>query len=1096
MKKYLFLLVLFFKFCFPALCQELKFSHINSENGLSMSVVHSITQDKQGLMWFGTDDGLNKYDGKKILVYKNDPADSTTISDNSILSLHEDVNGVLWIGTNVGGLNAYDSYTNKFKIYKWTESCTNCLSNNRVSSIMQDKEGILWIGTDTGLDSFDPKTGKFTNYIVNKFDSSSAVGNRVNAIYEDKNGLIWIGTYEGGLLSFNKKTGDFIRHLDLSNNGISPVALSERIKCILEDSKNNLWIGTEGGLSIFNRETKQFKYYLPDENKPNSLSNKRVFSIIEDHEGTIWVGTSGGGLNIYDPTSDNFKVYKNEVNNKSSIISDLIRCVYEDKAGTIWIGTNTGGLSIFHRTTNQFGYHKKEPGNVNALQHQPLSILEDSKGLLWLGTYGGGISVLNRKTGKYFHFNKSLNLNHENILSLFEDKDSIIWIGSWGGGLNCYDRKTNTFSKPYLADLHPNSVVNDNITSITQSKNGNLWIGTLRGLSSFDSKKQNFIKYTVDEGLSSNVIFSLYYDAEDILWIATNGGGLNALDIKTGKIEFYKKTENINSISNNSVNCIYDDKKGNLWLGTRGGLNKFNKQTKEFTHYFEKDGLPNDFIYGVLGDEKGNLWISTNKGISRFNPDLPKNDENRFKNYFAIDGLQDNEFNQGAFYKSKKGEMFFGGGNGFNAFFSHKIKYNTHIPPIVITSFKKYGKESFLDTNIVNKKYIALSYKDNFFEFEFVALDYVLPSKNLYSFKMEGFDEDWTLPSTRNFASYTNLSGGDYVFRVRGSNNDGVWNEEGTSIYIHIAPPFYKTAWFYTLSTLGGFLSIFLFIRYRTGQIQKENKILEEKVQERTIELAQKNKDITSSIRYAKRIQEAILPDKDIIFEHFPHSFILFKPKDIVSGDFYWFTEKDGKKIVAAVDCTGHGVPGAFMSMIGHNLFNQIVIEKGITAPASILYALNKGVQEALKQDGHDMETKDGMDVALCSIDIKERKIEFAGAYRPLYIINQENIFIIDANKFPIGGSQSNYERIFTSHDIKIKEGDTIYMFSDGYADQFGGENSKKFMVKQLQKLLINSYHLNMKDQETLLDKTIENWKGREDQVDDILVIGIRFSNL
>ncbi len=714
-------------------------------------------------------------------------------------------------------------------------------------------------------------------------------------------------------------------------------------------------------------------------------------------------------------------------------------------------------------------------------------MLEDNKGLLWIATLGGGITTYDKTKKIYTHYYTDKNKNHENILSLFEDKDSLIWIGGWGGGLNYFDPKTGKFSQPFTAPAYP--INNNTITAITQSEDGLIWFGTLKGLNSYNKKTGEFKNFTMEDGLSSNSVFSLHFDSGwNTLWIGTNGGGLNALNMNTGKIEFYRRTsENPESISNNNINCIYDDNKGNLWLGTKKGLNKFAKKTRDFTKYFDHHGLANDYIYGILPGENGNIWMSTNKGLSRFSER-----DSSFTNYFANDGLQDNEFNQGSYYKSKSGELFFGGVNGINSFYPSKIIENQNIPSIVITSFKKFGKEAKLDSNIINKNIIYLSYKDNFLEFEFGALDYVLPSKNLYSYKLEGFDDEWTPVSTKNYAVFTNLQGGDYTLRIRGSNNDGQWNENGVTLHIIVIPPFYKTNWFYTLCVFTGLISVISYTRYRTSRVEKEKKILELKVQERTTELAQKNKDITSSIQYAQRIQEAILPKKEVILSSFPESFILYTPKDIVSGDFYWFAEKNNLSIIASVDCTGHGVPGAFMSMIGHNLLNHIVVEKGIVKPGEILTDLDIGIQSALKQSSLETDTRDGMDIALCAIDAEKEELHYSGAFRPLYIVRKNELIIYQGNKFPVGGVQG-YNKKFESHFIKLQKEDIVYMFSDGYADQFGGEHSKKFMVKKFQKLLLEINLLPMRAQKDFLEKTMENWMGSQEQVDDILIIGIKF---
>lgn len=1078
----LFLLLNYWFVSLSVYAQELRFNHITSDNGLSMSVVNAIYQDKKGFIWMGTEDGLNRYDGKSITVFKNKPGDSLTISDNWITCIASDNNNNLWIGTKGGGLNQYNYITNRFISYIHNDNLKNSISSDWVTCLLID-DNKIWIGTDNGLNLFDMthKTFKKIN-IGNTADEKNIL-----SIYKDKSGIIWIGTFNG-FFAFNPSLNKAKHYIDVDLYGVPKVKFSERVYAFLEDNNNNFWIGTEAALIKFDRKFNFYKYYSV--NNDDEYKN-RVRGIIQDKNNQIWVATLGSGLAIYNSKFDNFKTYKNEPGNFTSISNNNIRCIIEDKAGSIWMGTNGGGVNVYHRLNNQFHFYKKEPDNPKGLTHFPMAFLEDADTNLWIGTFEGGLVKKHKDSLVYTYFDAKKNKNHNNIISLYQTSDKKIWIGTWGGGLNFYDPNTQTFSKPIMAGSKENELLDNNILCLLQTDENTLWAATLKGLNQINLNDYTIKKYTTFEGLSSNAVFCLYYDQnENKLWIGLNNGGVNCLNLNDNTIKQYKKqkSNSANSLSNNTVTCIYDDGEGNLWIGTRGGLNKFNKKTEKFEHYFEKDGLPNDYIYGILGDNNKNLWISTNNGLSKFNPQ-----EKIFRNYYEIDGLQGNEFNQGAFYKGKNGKLYFGGVNGYNAFYPDEIKNNNHIPPIVITSFVKAGKEAELDTSIFEKKFIELSYKDYFFEFEFVALDYVSPAKNMYSYKLEGFDEDWSQPSTRNYANYTNLSGGNYVFRVKASNNDGIWNEEGVAIHIRIIPPFYKTNTFIISAILSGILSIFLFIRYRTKRIREEKRILEIKVQERTIELAQKNKDITSSIEYAKRIQEAILPQKELIFKHFPHAFILYKPKDIVSGDFYWFAIKNNKKIIAAVDCTGHGVPGAFMSMIGHNLLNQIVIENEITDASDILNQLNLGVQRALKQDQHS-ETRDGMDVCLCVFDDANHTIEFAGAYRPLYIVDKNrNLTIIEGNKFPIGGNQISGERKYTGHTIRINEGDTYYMFSDGYADQFGGNNGKKFMLKRFQKLLTEIYPLNLKDQGEFLDKTIEDWKNGAEQVDDILVIGIRY---
>lgn len=1080
------LTLLFVAIIFLLHAQDYRFKHIGKEQGLSQSRVNSIIQDKEGFLWFATDDGLNKYNGQNITVYKNDINNPLSISDNWIndLYLHDD--GTLYIGTLEGGLNVYNKYHDTFKRHVTKDNEENSLSSNHVTTIIKKDEKSLWIGTDNGLNIFDITTGKFTR--INEANSKLP-SNNIKCLYQDKNNILWIGTAKHGLVSFDNNTKLFTLHTPKLDDGTYPVHGSNKIRNIFEDRKGRLWICTDGsGAAIYDRQNKTFRYFFGKEIVGPKVSGERANHIIQDKFGTIWIATNNG-ISIYDENSESFNYIFAQNKKKYSLRDDNIQCLFEDNANSIWIGTGSAGVSVYHKSSGAFNTVNSEtPGFETIGSDVIFAFSEDLNGEIWIGTYEAGLLKFNPKNKTIVSYPLEKNKLHNNILSL-EYTNGKTWIGSWGKGLGYYDHYKNEFSGP-VKDFEKKGLLNKNITDIETDENGNLWLATIGGLHYYDIEKDTFISYTVKDGLSHNFIYSLYYDKNGILWIGTNGGGLNKLDTKTKQIKIYTKAQN-NAIAGNTIYCIKEDKEGNLWIATRSGLSKLNPKNESFTNYYEKDGLSNSFILGILFDKRENLWLSTNNGLTRFNPN--NNDNFATRRYYAIDGLQADEFNQGAFFQTKSGEMYFGGIKGFNHFYPENILDNPNIPPVVITSFKVFGKEYPLDSSVTFSSQIKLSYKNNFFSFEFAALDFVLPEKNLFSYKMEGLDDEWSIPSNRAFASYTGLEGGDYVFHVRACNNDGVWNNNGTKIKIHITPPFYKTNLFYSLTIFLGLALVFIFIRIRVASIKKEKRILEEKVAQRTKELAEKNNDIMSSIEYAKRIQEAMLPELNFVYKHLPDAFVLYKPKDIVSGDFYWFGIVDDKKIIAAIDCTGHGVPGAFMSMIGHNMLNQIILEKKITEPAQILQQLNESVKSALKQQGKEKETQDGMDVALCVIDEKSDTLFFAGAFRPLILIKGQSLEKIEGDKFPIGGALFNIQRTYTTHQRKLTKGNTFYIFSDGFADQFGGPKAKKFMLKQLQSILINMQNLSMIEQHYRLLEIFENWAGNLEQVDDVLIIGIRY---
>ena len=1068
--------------------QNLRFSHLSNADGLSQSVVNCIVQDRYGYMWLGTQDGLNKYDGYTIKVIKNNPHDSLSISGNNIISLCDD-NQYLWIGTQESGLNCYNRYTNGYTVYQSQENNPNSLLNNTVRAIVKDDAGMLWIGTEGGVCSFNQTTQKFTRYTV----ENGLANNRVWSLFNSQKNkdILIVGTFGGGVQLLNKKTGQFTQLMDTTSNGNLKVPKSDKVRVVMEDMQGDIWMGTNNaGLIKYHTQTGQYEYFVEGKSDKN-ISSPRIRTLSEMPNGDIWVGTFDG-LNIYHPTSKTFAKYHYKEQNPYSLSNNNVRCIYANKkANIVWLGTDGGGVNIYKKLANKFEHYHREENKKNTLsENTVMAIIETADANLWIGTLGGGVQVLNRTSNTYTHYPFEKNKLHHRILALHEDKDQFVWLASWGGGVNYYNPKTQQFSTPFEEDVRINQTAlsNNTVVDIEEDKEGNIWFATLNGLSKYNKQQHKFTNYFTNDGLVNNAVNSLFFDAElNLLWIGTNDG-LCTFNTQTHEFKI------VDLIHNHlTVNCITKGEENNYWIGTSLGLVQVKPHQNEVKWFYTTDGLPNDYIYGIVVDKDQQLWISTNNGISKFNMLENKGkDIVQFKNYFEIDGLQSNEFNQGAYYISQQNEVFFGGINGFNSFFPQKIIDNQHRPPIYFTSFKVFEREIELDSNIAYKKQLELSYKDRFFSFEFVGLDYNLPEKNLYSWKLEGLDEEWTPPTKRRYISYNNLPGGDYTLRIKASNNDGVWNNEGVVIHIKIIPPFWKTSWFYIACILLGAFIVYFYIKIREQKLKAEKHVLEQKVAERTSELQEKNKDILSSIQYAKRIQEAILPPVEEITKHFTNSFVFYQPKDIVSGDFYWFGVKKDKCILVAADCTGHGVPGAFMSMIGHNLLHQVIIKEGVLDPAEILKKLDKGVIKALKQN--EIDTKDGMDLSLIVYDKKENTLAYSGAYRPLYLFKKKELIKIEGNKFPIGGGkQFMTDKEFITQQIDIENGDLIYMFSDGYPDQFGGDKGKKMMTKRFQKILYNALTLEVKDQQEFIQNEFTKWKGNLEQLDDVLVIGIKF---
>jgi ligand-binding sensor domain-containing protein/serine phosphatase RsbU (regulator of sigma subunit) len=1088
--------------------QDYKFNHLGVENGLSQAVINCILEDNKGFMWFGTQEGLNRYDGYNFQVFKRDPDDSNSLSNNFIYSLCQDHNGIIWIGTSGGGLNSFNPVNGKFTKYVNDPKNKSSISNDVVHAIHEDRNGKLWVGTDGGLNEFDPSTKKFTRYTNNPIDVYSISCDLVYDILEDASGNIWAGTYGKGLSMYDpvhrrffnyELTGEALEKLypNIVTTDLKRRSQCSQIRTLLQYDPGHIWIGTDGGgIEIFNTQTHVFESTMyPDVNNYSTISSSAVLSMCEDKNENIWMAMFGGGVDIYNKKTKSLQHYTSNENDPYSISSAETRCVYSDHIGNIWIGTNGEGLNTYFLSTSTITHIRRSErpgvGENTLVTSQIMSVIEDKDGLTWIGTHEGGLTTLDRKTGKYVQHPELSTSANNSILSLLQSSDGTIWVGTWGEGLN--RRSPDGKLHFYTPDDRLRS---GTILCIAEEPaTGAIWFGTFgAGLYRLDPKTDSLNRFTIEsDSLTSNKINCLYFDKQGTLWIGTRAGGVMKHNPSQKKFIAYQHDDKNNkSLSNNIVYCITQDLSGNIWLSTANGLDRYDPKNETFTSWYERDGLPSDNIYAILVDNSGLLWLSHNKGITRFNPAMEKNE--CFKNYGRGAGVQPSEFNQGAFFKNKKGELFFGGQSGLNIIDPQHMDMKFPPPAVYLTSYKRFGKEIYPDTSITDIHHLDVSWRDNNFTFELVALNYVDPQKNLYQYKLDGIDDEWSPVTGNRYISYTNLPGGKYTLHVRGADSNGNWSEDKVLLVINVEPPFWKTNWFYSLCVIVLLAGIFTFIRIRTAAIKKENRILEAKVAERTQELAQKNADITASIQYAKRIQTATLPELEVITAHFPQSFVLYKPKDIVSGDFYWFEEKNGKNILCVGDCTGHGVPGALMSMIGHNVLNQVVNEKGITQPDQVLNGLNEGVRASLKQDQHEQDTTDGMDIGIICYEKGKNEALFAGALRPLIVIRNGLLTKVDSDRFPIGGSQDTRDMKFSLHRFPVEPGDTLYMFSDGYADQFGGPKGKKFMMKNLLGKLQSIQHLSMEEQALELDKTFEEWKTGFQQVDDVLVVGVRIS--
>lgn len=843
------LILLFIDSQQPAASQSdyIRFTHLSVEHGLSHTMVNSINQDKQGFMWFGTEDGLNKYDGYGFQIYRPDPDNPNSLSGTSVNSIHVDNNGLLWIGTWGGGLTRFDPASETFSRYRFDEQNKNSLSHNHltIGTIRQDRSGYLWIGTSGGgLNKLNPKTGHITRYQHDSNDPKSISSNRVNAIYPDPNeSTIWVGTDEG-LNKFDMETETFTH---FRHNSDKPNSLNHNVvnAICLSNTKDHpvLWIGTPEGLDRFEPASEVFSHYpLSGLN----LMTYEINGIIADSENRLWLTTNGSGLIFFDPNSGIFTRHQYQKANPNSLSNDVVYPIFQDRNGAFWIGTWGGGINRFDPNSQKFHNYEYVPDRSNSLPHSAVFTIRTARnGIVWIGTWGGGLSRFDPSSKtfvNYLHDNKNPNsLSDNKVGAIYEDNEGIIWVGTWTGGLDRLNPQTGIFNHYKHDDHNPRSLSDNRILAIIADEDDNLWVGTSgNGLNKFNKTTEKFIRYLEDLDEPDKTLLSIKKDKTGILWIGT-ANGLLRFNPKSGKSKKFKHSEEISSsISNDFVKTIYEDSQGQLWIGTNIGLNKFDKESGKFKRYFKKNGLVDNRISGIIEDDNGFLWVSTGHGLSR----LDRQDDS-FKSYDVEDGLQANLFYYQAAAKGKDGTLFFGGPNGLSVFHPDKLTVDNSIAPVVITALQidnrsiKLGANSPLTRHINYTKEIVLAHTHSMIGFEFAALNYSAPSKNRYAYRLEGFDHDWHyVNSHRRFASYTNLDPGDYLFLVKASNNDGIWNQKGISMALTITPPWWQTLWF-RLVILGLIASALLLgYRWRVQSIKIYNRHLKKLVDERTGELS------------------------------------------------------------------------------------------------------------------------------------------------------------------------------------------------------------------------------------------------------------------
>jgi signal transduction histidine kinase/ligand-binding sensor domain-containing protein len=847
--------------------QNIEFRHYTINNGLSNGYINTIFQDSKGFLWIGTGNGLNRFDGISFKNYYFDSRDSTTIPGNNVNHMIEDTLGRIWVMTNVD-FCVYNRATDNFT-RKHLKIDGRDIAKLDVNHCFIDKKGFLWMGASTGIYRFNVydnsivlrNTIEGKKFLLEEDDVRNEFKNLFPSLVEDENGKVWAASYSNKMFCFNGEQNKFIAY---AINHPDANKFSNRFKGFIKSDDGDFVLSIENnGLLIWNRKKNIFSLYKPDESDKGPHGNV-LYGLAEDKNGLIWIGDRNSeGLSVFNKKTDKFFYCWSEELNPYSLNTNKINCICCDKAGSIWVGTIIGldKYTPGNLKFNRYFSYSNLPGKLNC--NNILCFAEDHAGNILIGTDGGGLNKFNPKTGNFVHYrhvpSDPGSISSDAIISICEDQEGTFWFGTFNGGLG--SMKNGKFYSNLPDPEDPYSISNKNIWYILEDKKLNLWIATLTtGLDLFDRKTGRFYHYIHNDNdslsICDNSLIELFEDSKHQLYI-TSYNGVSIIDLNS--YDFMKMPpdikfrnivhhENMNSISSNAVSCVMEDKRGNIWFGTKAsGLDKLDKVTGKFTNYSIKDGLPGNSVHSILVDDFNNLWLATDNGLAELNP------ETREINVFNMDdGLLNKSLSSWAL-KAKTGEMYFGGPYGFNSFYPDHIRriQNQNIPDVVITGlnifnkpvkiFEKINNRVILTADISETKTLNLTYKENYFSFEFIALDYALPEKNSYAYMMDDFDKGWINIGTKREANYTNLDPGVYTFRVKASNNDGIWNEKGSSIKIVIVPPWWKTLWFKIIAVAVSIIFFSSFFLLRVRQLKNQKVMLEQSVALKTSELKELN---------------------------------------------------------------------------------------------------------------------------------------------------------------------------------------------------------------------------------------------------------------
>ena len=1000
---------------------EYNFEKLSIKDGLSHSNVYTIIQDQSGYLWFGTQDGLNKYDGYEFNIYRHEIDNPNSLTTGNFGKMIQDSLGIFWFGTFGGGIDRFDPRTNTFTNFSNKPDDPNSLSNNQVLFVFEDSQNNIWVGTSNGgLNKFNKKEENFTRFHPEPDNPKSFSDLRAKSVCETSNKELWFGT-GNGLNKYNPSDETFkiYTHDPKNINSIS----SNSIQHLFADEDGIIWIAyRETGISKFDSKTETFTHYKHNPHNQSSLSDNNCEFITKDSYGYFWIGTYQGGLNKFDPEKETFIRFKHNPNDEESISHNRVEYIFEDNSRNLWIATRGGGINKLDLKPRKFKNIIHNPEIKNTLPHPSVMAIDiDENENLWIGTDGGGISKYNLKTKVFTHFqnipsnNNSLSVNR--VWSVLVDREGIIWAGTYRGGLNRIEYKNGKYHfTRYLGKRGDNSSLSNNqINTIVEDKNGTIWIATSNGLNKLikaDNPEDYTFKHYFQNKIDSlifidNYISNLYLDSQDRLWIGSYAGGL--FQFLPEKEEFINysptKYDSTKFKRDLHVLIVFEDRNKNLLLGTESsGIIKFDRERGSFSMHPKNSNLLSNMIIGIAEDDMGNLWISSSRGLSKYSP---WND--KLTNYTYNDGLESSGFNRNAILKCNDGNMFFGSNSALTYFNPLEVSSNPFIPEVVITDFRILNNSdwgnSLLPFNKIQyeNRPIELTKKDYFFIIEFAALDFTSTPQNQYEYMLEGFDEDWIDAANNRTATYTNIDPGFYTFKVKGSNNDKVWNENPVELEIKVIPPFYKTRGFVISLVFLGFIFIFTYIKLRTKNLIKDKRNLEEKVIERTNEISLQKEELKTQAENLEKINEQLEHQQEKL-----ENLVQERTKDLEVAKNK--AEESDRLKSAFLANMSHEIRTPMNAIIGFsNLINDQDIEKNHRAELANLIKKNSNSLLNLIDDIIDIAK-----IEAGQLDISEKGCFVNQIFKDLLMEFEDNIISNDRVVLKVGE-----EQLFNTLEIK-----------------------------------------------------------------------------